>query len=64
MGEFRPVLGLDNSPQAIVWKDGTPCGILSMVFDPEIASRIDATRARKEQIRQSENVVLLENYRR
>jgi hypothetical protein len=66
MREFPlPVLGLENSPTsfAVIWKDGTPCGVLSAVSDPEIKARVDAEQARNEALRKQPNVVLLEDWR-
>jgi hypothetical protein len=65
MSEFSlPVLGFDHPrPRAIFWQDGTPCGILNLAVDPEASARLDAGRARKEQIQQSDNVVVLDDFR-
>jgi hypothetical protein len=67
MSEFTlPVLGFDNSPRprTIMWADGTPVGILDLAFDPVASARYEAEQTRNEQIRQSENVVLLDDWRR
>ena len=60
-----PVLGFDTCPRptAIEWKDGTPVGILNLAFDPEGAARYEAEQARQEQIRQSDNVIVLDDWR-
>jgi hypothetical protein len=44
-------------------RDGTVCGILNLRFDPEGAARYETERARKQELRQHEKVVLLEDYR-
>ena len=64
-----PMLGLEKStsspvPTAVVWQDGTVCGILNLTFDPEGAARYEAERARKEQIQQSANVIVLDDFRK
>jgi hypothetical protein len=66
MSHNPPMLGFENfSPRTVAWKDGTVCGILNLPPpDPEIDARIEAERIRNEHIRQSENVVLLEDWRR
>ena len=66
MSEYAPpMLGFENySPRAVVWKDGTACGILNLLPpDPEIEARIEAERIRKQELRQHANVVLLEDFR-
>ena len=50
-------------PTTVVWQDGTVCGILDLTFDPEGAARYEAEQARKEHIRQSENVILLDDWK-
>lgn len=59
------MLGFEiSSPRTVAWRDGTVCGILNLTLDPEGAARYEAEQARKQQIQQSDNVVLLEDYRR
>ena len=38
-------------------------GILNLAFDPEGAARYEAEQARKEQIQQSANVIVLDDWR-
>lgn len=65
-----PMLGLESDPSVpttVVWQDGTVCGILDLTFDPEGAAAAlaaaEAEQARQEQIRQSDNVIVLDNWR-
>jgi hypothetical protein len=59
-----PMLGFEiSSPRTVAWRDGTVCGILNLRFDPEGAARYETERARKQELRQHEKVVLLEDYR-
>jgi hypothetical protein len=65
MTEFAlPVLGLESpAPRTIAWKDGTVCGILNLAIDPVAQARYEAEQTRKLELRQHENVLLLEDYR-
>ena len=61
-----PMLGLESGPPVpttVVWQDGTVCRVLDLTFDPEGAARYEAERARNEQIRQSDNVIVLDDWR-
>jgi hypothetical protein len=67
VGEFRPpVLGLENPPTRVTWKDGTVMGqgILGSVFDPELQLAHEAEQARKRELRQHANVVVLDDFRK
>jgi hypothetical protein len=62
-----PMLGFDAVADLVrvEWKDGTTVcgGILGRAFDPAALAREAAKRARKEELRQQTNVVLLEDWR-
>ena len=61
-----PMLGFDAANLArIQWRDGTTVcgGILGHAFDPAALAREATERARKEELRQQTNVVLLEDWR-
>jgi hypothetical protein len=61
-----PMLGFDAVANLVrvEWKDGTTVcgGILGHAFDPAALARQAAEQARKEELRQQPNVVLLEDY--
>jgi hypothetical protein len=63
-----PVLGLESGPPVpttVAWLDGTVLGVLNLPPpDPEIVARVEAEQIRQEQIRQSDNVVVLDDWRK
>jgi hypothetical protein len=62
-----PILGFTNYAAdlaRVVWKDGSAvCGGILGRLDPEVLAQEAAERARKEELRQQPNVVLLEDYK-
>lgn len=68
MSEWRPpILGFSNSAgdiERVVWRDGTAvCGGILGDLSFEALARMRAEEARKDELRNQPNVVLLEDWR-
>jgi hypothetical protein len=57
-------LGLESPAlRTVARKNDTVCGILHLAIEPVARAHYQAERAHKQELRQSENVVLLDDFR-